>query len=116
VIRALRAARGLARFGVHLWLWATLVLPAVHALEHAGLGAGHDHGPAGHAPAAPDPRHGHGALEHMGVAFHAAPVFVLVREAEDADIIPTAPPPRAPALPLPHQPRQPRGPPDAPVV
>lgn len=134
-IERLRAAAPLGWAGLALWLWATAVLPALHATQHAReavaqsgyaphrqrikalidevLGHGradlphhsHDHGTPGQAP------HGKGAIEHLDAAFAAVAVFLPPSGSAPLGAAPPIPAPAAPCLVTPRAPHHPRGPP-----
>lgn len=133
-LERLRATAPVGWAGLCLWLWATAVLPALHATQHAHeaqvasghapnrqriqnlidevLGRGHagrphhshDHGP-GQAP------HGKGSIEHLDALFAAVAVFVPPMVCAPLGAAPPIRAPAAPALIAPRPPHHPRGPP-----
>jgi len=118
-----------------LWLWATAVLPALHATQHAREAEAerghapnrqriqnlidevlrrahaerprhsHDHGAPGRAP------HGKGSIEHLDALYAAATVFVPPSGFAPLGAAPAIPTPAPPALVAPHRAHRPRGPP-----
>lgn len=132
-IRRLRAASPLIWAGLGLWLWATAVLPALHAAQHAReaetargfaphrqrvqhlvdevLGRTQPEGPShSHHHGAPGP-HGKGSPEHLGVAFVAVAVFAPPTGFQAVELAPALPMPPPPALISCWRPQHPRGPP-----
>jgi hypothetical protein len=134
----LRAAAPIGWAGLCLWLWATAVLPALHAAQHAReavadggqapnrqriedlidevLGRGHaerphhshDHGGPGQAP------HGKGSIDHLDALFAAVTVFLPPTGYAALGAAPAIPVPAPPALVSPWGPHRPRGPPPLP--
>lgn len=135
-VERLRSAAPLGWAGLCLWVWATAVLPALHAAQHAHEAVAETHAPnrqriktlidevlgRNHADL---PRHSHshdhgapgqgphgkGSIEHLDAAFAAAAVFVPPSGFAALGAAPAIPVPAPPALVAPRAPHHPRGPP-----
>jgi hypothetical protein len=136
--RPLAMMRTVRLLGLVTFLWATLGLPALHALEHArevdepahtddihqllrevlarGKSGGHHHHHHGDqpvAPGAPDPSHGHGSAQHFSLAVVVAPPPLLPPRAADFETLTDLAPAGMPAARDLRSPRTSRGPPPA---
>jgi hypothetical protein len=136
-LERLRSAAPLGWAGLALWVWATAVVPAVHAALHAQeavdetgiapnrqriqaiidevLGRAVDHGQRhshSHDHGAPGQGpHGKGSLEHLNATFAAVAVFVPPSGFQAVETAPMSPAPTAPALVTSWRLPRPRGPP-----